>query len=191
MSDADVALNCAPTLAGIKAGNLFNQIFESREEMLRTVRGYNTRWKDRNVCMVPVSYKDRHALLYVYRPDHLNQILRDQRAVRILKKAGYQAVQMPESDGALTARCIAHLITRLGQEQEFPHEIGLFLDYPPEDVEGFIQNRACNCKLVGTWKVYGDVTEARKKFERYRSCTAAYCRALRKGCCLEQMMPTA
>ena len=56
----------------------------------------------------------------------------------------------------------------------FPHEIGLFLGYPPEDVDGFIKHRAGGCKFCGFWKVYGDVDSAKAKFERYRSCTESY-----------------
>ena len=45
---------------------------------------------------------------------------------------------------------------------EFPHEVGLFLGYPPEDVEGFIENKACSCKLTGYRKVYSDEEKAKK-----------------------------
>ena len=36
----------------------------------------------------------------------------------------------------------SRLIKRLNEDAEFPHEIGLFPGYPPEDVRGFIENRA-------------------------------------------------
>ena len=32
---------------------------------------------------------------------------------------------------------------------EFPHEVGLFLSYPPEDVKGFIDHRANDFKCAG------------------------------------------
>ena len=48
------------------------------------------------------------------------------------------------------------LIERLQNREDFPHEIGLFLSYPPEDVQGFIDNRAHNYKRICAWKVYGD-----------------------------------
>lgn len=63
------------------------------------------------------------------------------------------------------------LIGRLRNNADFPHEVGLFLGYPPEDVRGFIENRASGFKLIGCWKVYGDVDAARKKFESFESCT--------------------
>ena len=43
---------------------------------------------------------------------------------------------------------------------EFPHEVGLFLSYPPEDVKGFIDHRANDFKCAGLWKVYGDEEKA-------------------------------
>jgi hypothetical protein len=52
----------------------------------------------------------------------------------------------------------------------FPHEIGLFLGYPPEDVCGFVRHRGRNYKLCGYWKVYGDVEQARRCFRRYDAC---------------------
>ena len=42
-----------------------------------------------------------------------------------------------------------HLIHRLRSEGEFPHEIGLFLSYPPEDVLGFICNRGVQSQVRG------------------------------------------
>lgn len=52
-----------------------------------------------------------------------------------------------------TERCVAELIRRVRHEEDFPHEIGLFLGYPSEDVSGFIKHGAKNSKCVGTWKV--------------------------------------
>lgn len=52
----------------------------------------------------------------------------------------------------------------------FPHEIGLFLGYPPEDVEGFRLHRGRDYKLCGCWKVYSDVEGARQCFRRYARC---------------------
>ena len=49
-------------------------------------------------------------------------------------------------------QCLARLIERLKDADEFPHEIGLFLGYPPEDVEGFIQEPNGQ-KYTGIWKV--------------------------------------
>jgi hypothetical protein len=57
---------------------------------------------------------------------------------------------------------------------EFPHEIGFFLGYPPEDVLDFVRYRGQKYKLCGYWKVYGDVEEAKKCFHRYDVCRECF-----------------
>ena len=71
------------------------------------------------------------------------------------------------------ARCIRELRHRLKDSTEFPHEIGLFLGYPIEDVVGFIRYAGKGCKLSGLWKVYGDAEAASRLFDRLsRVCRA-------------------
>ena len=83
---------------------------------------------------------------------------------------------------------MAELICRLRREGAFPHEIGLFLGYPPDDVRGFMDHRDVGCKCVGTWKVYGDAAAAQKAFARYRRCTEIYGRCYSRGRSMEQMI---
>ena len=73
-------------------------------------------------------------------------------------------------------------------QKDFPHEVGLFLSYPPEDVAGFIANNARRCKCAGLWKVYGDEKRARRMFHAFKACTADYCRHLRSGRSLEELV---
>lgn len=80
-----------------------------------------------------------------------------------------------------------HLISRLRSEEEFPHEIGLFLSYPPKDVLGFIVNRACNHKCQGCWKVYGDEQESKSIFEKYDLCSKIYFQQWKQGKSIEQL----
>ena len=74
-----------------------------------------------------------------------------------------------------TARCVVKLLDRLRQEGCFPHEIGLFLGYPSEDVRGFMENGPRCCKCCGYWKVYGDEEKAGRVFAQYEKCTRIYC----------------
>ena len=70
---------------------------------------------------------------------------------------------------------------------EFPHEVGLFLSYPPQDVRGFIENHAVNYKCAGLWKVYGDEALARRLFDKFRKCTDIYCALWRAGSGIDQL----
>ena len=52
---------------------------------------------------------------------------------------------------------------------EFPHEVGLFLSHPPEEVKGFIAHRANDFKCAGLWKVYGNEEKARSLLAKYKN----------------------
>ena len=82
---------------------------------------------------------------------------------------------------------MVRLACRFREGKEFPHEVGLFLSYPPEDVKGFIDHRANNFKCTGPWKVYGDEGKARSLFAKYKKCTEIYCALWQSGSKLEQL----
>ncbi len=100
-------------------------------------------------------------------------------ACRLLEERGY-TFGVPE-------RYIVQLMQRLADDVEFPHEIGLFLGYPPKDVCGFIENRAGGYKCVGEWKVYGDEDKAKKTFAQYRKCKEVYCAQYAQGRSIERL----
>ena len=76
---------------------------------------------------------------------------------------------------------LAQLSQRLCCEEDFPHEIGVFLGYPLADVIGFIQNRGKNFTACGYWKVYTDPTAAQAEFDRYKKCERIYARCYYNG----------
>ena len=104
--------------------------------------------------------------MYMYRPKRLKEDLKDKKACEILSECSYR------TDNA--SKCVAKLAKRLRTSVEFPHEIGLFLGYPSEDVDGFIRNKAMCSKCVGTWKVYGDEEEAMRRFKQFKKCLSVY-----------------
>ena len=179
MSDEMIVRQCAPTLAGIKTGSLFPCPYESRTQLMDEIRAMNHMLVPKGLCMLPVRCEGGSALLYVYRPGRLQQDLQNDLAQRLLQKAGY-------SRGGC-ALCVSQLVQRLRRQEDFPHEVGLFLSYPPEDVKGFIDHRANDFKCAGLWKVYGDEEKARSLFEKYRKCTEIYCTLWQSGLKLEQL----
>ena len=166
MSEEIFVHYCSPTLAGIKTANLFSCRFADEKEMRDSVRRLNVALVKKGIRVLPLRYRDGCALIYAYRPSKLSQDLQQADACSLLEKRGY-TFGAPE-------RCIIQLMQRLADGGEFPHEIGLFLGYPPEDVSGFIENRAQGCKLTGCWKVYGNEEKARMTFAKYKKCTDVY-----------------
>ncbi len=180
MSDQYIAKYCAPTLAGIKTGSLFTAAYTDRDTLARELRELNGVLTRHGLRAIPLRYSKRRALIYLYRPDALSRDLRIPEAAAILRARGYR-----ENDPGL---CLKRLIRQFRETGEFPHEIGLFLSYPPEDVRGFMENPHAGYKCVGFWKVYGDRERAERTFTRYRRCTEAYCRAAAKGKRLDNLI---
>ena len=169
MLDEILVKQCSPTLAGLKTANLFPVPCDCGKKLRDDIREFNRKFAAKGLRMLPLRYqKNGSVLLYVYRPDRLRRDLEDVQAHELLCECGYPC-EGPE-------RCIVKLVQRLRKNEEFPHEIGLFLGYPPEDVRGFIENKAEHYKCVGTWKVYGDADKAQAEFCRFKNCTKAYCR---------------
>ncbi len=179
MSEETIIRHCSPTLAGIKTGNLFRCSYRTREEMCSDMRHWNTVLSPKGLRIIPLRFGDDSALIYVYRPARLQKDLENDDACALLRERGY-CIETP-------SRCVACLIRRLKESQEFPHEIGLFLSYPPEDVTGFLEHREADCKYTGFWKVYGDEEAAQKTFSRYKKCIDVYYRAWKNGRTLERL----
>lgn len=174
--------HCSPTLAGIKTGNMFSCSYTNKDDLRKKLRDFNRRLRDKGLCLVPIKYRDGRALIYVFRPAHLLRDLCNNDAQSILRAYGYFC--------DCPGRCVRTLIDRLKDTDEFPHEIGLFLGYPPEDVSGFINEREGNgrhCKCVGHWKVYGDEANAKRIFDEYDKCTNSYCANWLNGKSIESL----
>ncbi len=180
MSEETVILHCSPTMAGLKTGSLFACPVRDRRALDESVREMNRRLVPRGLRLLPVYCSDHRALLYMYRPRRLKEDLKNGKAREILLKRHYPAENADQ--------CVAELVRRLQTDADFPHEVGLFLGYPPEDVDGFLRHGAREAKCVGTWKVYGDAEQARKTFALYKKCTRLYCRAYGKHHSFEKLL---
>lgn len=179
MPEEMVIRHCAPTLAGLKTGSLFSCHYDSEQAMWEDVRTWNRMLVPKGLRVLSLRCQKGLALIYLYRPDRLVRDLEHPEAVRLLAERGYPCGS-PD-------RCVLKLMGQLRQCREFPHEIGLFLGYPPDDVAGFIRCGAKCFKCVGDWKVYGDEAEAKRLFARYRACTRCYQDLLRRGSTVEQL----
>lgn len=179
MSEEVIIRHCAPTLAGIKTGNMFVSDFKDTLALRDSLRHWNRRFSGKGLRLLPLYYRNGRALIYMYRPSRLSRDLKDRMAWQVLRDCGYMDIRPPQ--------CILRLIQRFEGAGEFPHEVGLFLGYPPVDVKGFIDNKAQNAKCVGCWKVYGDENVARKQFELYRRCTRIYREQWARGMNIERL----
>lgn len=179
MSESLLINHCSPTLAGVKTGNMFSCSYKCKKELNREIRRFNRLLVPKGLRIIPLKVKNGRALIYVYRPDRLSSDLDNNLADTLLRQCGYADKN--------SNKCLVELIKRLEICEDFPHEIGLFLGYPPEDVNGFINDKPHNCKYSGLWKVYGDVETAKKTFAKYKKCREVYCRRWNDGFSLEKL----
>ncbi len=164
---------CAPTLAGMKTANLFSYYFNSKYEAVEELCELNHKLNERGVHATVLNWCEKRALVYVYRAERLRSDLSRSEISHLLKEYGYE--------GNDVTLCLRHLQERMKSGREFPHEIGLFLGYPPEDVEGFIIHKGEKCKFCGLWKVYSDEVAARKLFAKYSKCQRVYTQLFSEG----------
>ena len=178
MSNEMLIRCCAPTMESLKTGNMFSCPFGSLEEMTAELRRLNQALGHKGLRVLPLRWSDGRALVYLYRPKMLARDLENELAARLLTECGYTCGNANS--------CIAQLIARLRSVQDFPHEVGLFLGYPPADVDGFM-HRKHDCKLSGIWKVYDDVDGASLQFARCKRCTEIYLKRYRQGYSLDRL----
>ena len=148
MSEDLIIKHCSPTLAGLKTANLFTCVYAQKQDVERYTQEFNRRFSHKGVKMQPLGYGKKRALIYVFRPTQYKNF--DSKA------------------------CLNRLKSRVKKCPEFPHEIGLFLGYPPEDVHGFILHKGNCCKCCGCWKVYGNEEKALRAFAKYKKCSDIY-----------------
>lgn len=172
MSEEIIIRYCAPTLAGLKAGNLFSYKYSSACSLLETVKEHNILLNKKGVYLVILKAQAGTALIFVYRKKLLEHILEKDEVRKFLKRCGYTQFNISSCLNKLKE----HLLFC-----EFPHEIGIFLGYPLEDVKGFIEHKGANSKCIGCWKVYTNEEDARKTFTKFKRCTDIYRKKFMQG----------
>lgn len=177
-----LCLHCAPTFAGMKAASLVSFQKAEYEDFDALLASYARCFLCVGVEVHVLADSAARALVLIYRPAALQCVLHETAASRLLASYGYPAD---------VKAALAHLVARMEREGGFPHEIGIFLGYPPADVEAFIVHRGKNFISSGYWKVYGDATTAEETFQRYADCIEAYAARIRAGVPLAELLTQA
>lgn len=183
--EATLVRQCAPTLAGLKPGSLFCFRSPGPGDVRQAAQHWDARLRPLGlgVRLLLERPGDGSALIYLYRPAHLERVLALSGRRRFLEEAGYR---LEGAEGLLD-----QLAARLRSRPDFPHEIGLFLGYPLRDVVGFIENRGKNFTCCGLWKSYGDPRAMGICFQCFRQCVSTYVRQFEAGVPIEQLAVSA
>jgi hypothetical protein len=185
--DMTLARHCAPVLMGKKPAALFPRPSCWDEALTeRPVLG--------NVRFLLFRRRDKNALVFAYSPRLLAAALNASDAsgtsnassTSIVRKTLAALGYPPDEETAYTAEesvasCLAFLGRRFRESADFPHEVGFFLGYPPEDVLGFMRHRGSRCTLHGMWQVYGDAARASALFAEYARCREVLLKHVQNG----------
>lgn len=151
-----LANHCAPVLCRKKTANLVAAGQELTVYLPEVLEGSGISWTKLCSCK-------KYCHLLFYDRERLESYLGREEHREFLRVYGYERETLAEKFLLLAERYEGYQ-KRGG---EFPHEIGLFLEYPLEDIEGFIVHQGRNALECGYWKVYGDVNRAREVFCLY------------------------
>ena len=151
-----LAIHCAPILSGSKAANIMTVTVHEFDRI-----GYLL--EDTGIRYRFLKTKGDKGILYLYREKRLRQYLEQEEIQEFLSEYGYDEVNIAKMLNLLSKRI------RMYNDEEavFPHEIGVFLEYPLGDVKGFLANEGKNFMYSGYWKVYQDLQGAVRRFTQY------------------------
>lgn len=148
----------APTIAGIKPSSLM-----AFTDLKRCSYVLWERYKDDTCTRLGVEYyelkhqKDRVFVLF-YKDKDLAKCLFESEKSKFLLGLGYKKTKVVED----------YLDTlKKRYEMGCPHELGVFLGYPLNDVIAFIENKGEPCLANKYWKVYQNVEKALLTFDAY------------------------
>ena len=179
MVEERIVEQCAPTLAGIKCGSLFRTNSDITQ-LASEVDLLNRTLNPLGVIITAFRPSGCGTLVYVYRRDLLSRIRSsDERSLPLLSELGYDI-----SNNESLIDCLRKRVESIGC---VPHEIGLFLGYPYDDVNGFMKNKGKCPKCMGCWKVYGSVEKANELFSDFRSCRRKYTSLYESGIPIEAL----
>lgn len=162
--------HCAPTLSGLKTANLF---MYSGDNAIEKVKYWNKILFSFGIRLRILKNMNGKSLIYIYKVEFLDKILKNNNVIKFLSEYGYGE--------NINVGAGLNLLSHRIYDQDFPHEIGIFLGYPLQDVKLFIKNRGKNYKVSGVWKVYTDANESMQMFKMYKDCTNRLCESYLNG----------
>ena len=165
-----LALQCAPVISGIKISNLLTIPAKSLRELSVVLKKTELSFR--------ILYPGRERLvILIYREAKLREYLAREEVMAFIYKCGYETSDISKIFPVFVKRYMRYMELK----QNFPHELGLFLGYPIEDVEGFIKENGKNYLYSGYWKVYKDTELKIRLFKNYEKVQTEIVRLLYEG----------
>lgn len=168
--EMQLVVQCAPLLAGLKISNLLI-ISEENEKAFQCLI------EECDLSVYFLTRFNKKAVYLLFRYEEMENLLADDSVRSFFRREGYRDLSIYAILRNFKKRYEQHTVAG----GEFPHEMGLILGYPIEDVEGFIENGGNNCLYTGYWKVYNKPEEKKLIFKSYEKATERIIRMMFRG----------
>ena len=175
--ETQIALQCAPLISGLKVSNLL--IISAEDEALVRVI-----MRRSGISFFRLLRTGEKVTFLLFRKNPLEAYLKQQEVETMLAEAGYAELSLGNILSTFQKR-YAHYMSAGGR---FPHEMGLLLGYPAEDVKGFVENEGKNFLYSGYWKVYADVEEKRRLFQKFENAKETVIQLLSYGVGIQDIL---
>lgn len=171
----------APFLTGLRPACLLSFQKSSYEDFEGLLASYRPCFGCKGISVFRLSERREFVLLLFYRREAMEAALGRRESRELLQELGYKS---EETLGEM----LECLRARMRVRKSFPHEVGLFLGYPPADVRGFIEHGGQGFACAGYWKVYSHEEEARELFRLYSECSQFFCTQLERGAAFAELV---
>jgi hypothetical protein len=172
-----LAMQCAPLLSGVKISNLLVTSVDKEGLVKRLFQ--SSPFQAKVICK-----KEQKVIFLIYQKDQLKDYISGEKEAEMMRALGYEQTEVED----ILLEFAQRFQSYMEQRGEFPHEMGLLLEYPIEDVIGFIHNQGKNSMYTGYWKVYGNLQQALKRFEQYKQAKEQMLRMVASGVSMERIV---
>lgn len=180
--DTQLALQCAPFISGLRISNLLTVKCEQYAEFVKLAK--KSGWKVKILAKNSEAASDRQktVTLIVYDEQHMKDYLSRSEVKAILTNMKYDFfdVKNADIDNLLDTFVMRYTLYKDGRSS-LPDEMGVFLGYPAEDVNGYIRNSGKNSLYTSYWKVYYNLEEKHKLFNSYEKAKENIIKCLATG----------
>lgn len=161
---AFLTLGTAEVLAGVKPANLLrisNRRYPCGRNMYQLWQRYGQQLLESSpIVAATMRCDDSGVLLLLYSPTLLQRRLDSRSSHTFLQSLHYRNPRH-------IATTLKDLTSHFGDE-EFPHEIGLFLGYPLKDVTAFMGRSQLKATAQRLWKIYGHARRSHALADLYQ-----------------------
>lgn len=175
--EMQLALQCAPLIAGLKISNLLI-ISETNDSIFEEI----VEKTDISVYKL-LNYQGKTVYL-LYREAEVIEFLQSERTKGVFIKEGYDSLLLNDILHSFQKRYERYRVAG----GVFPHEMGLLLGYPIEDVIGFMENDGDNFLCSGYWKVYERPQEKQILFQKFEYARESLIRLISCGVSMKEIV---